>query len=234
MPDAGFEPACLAATAFEAAASAGSANRALVWGAWSGSNRRPPDSHSGALPLRHTHHRIWSPRRGSNSRPHAPKARALPTALRGEKSGRRGGLRSRDLVLPKHADCLAFLHTDETGSRGWTRSSDLSLIKRVLFRLSYATERTGSPTWVRTTDIRINSAALCQLSYREMNGSPLADLTHALREIEFGFVAACTPRVTMPTRGRIGDASHDREHDTVARARCARGNDSGTHVHLLW
>lgn len=32
----------------------------------------------------------WSPRRGSNSRPHAPKARALPTALRGGESGRCG------------------------------------------------------------------------------------------------------------------------------------------------
>lgn len=150
MPDAGLEPACLAATALEAAASADSANRALVvWGAWSGSNRRPPGSHSGALPLRHTHHRNWSPRRGSNSRPHAPKARALPTALRG----------------------------DKTGSRGWTRSSDLSLIKRVLFRLSYATIRNGSPTWDRTKDLRINSAALLpsELSGNErIQHSPLS------------------------------------------------------------
>jgi hypothetical protein len=46
-------------------------------------------------------------------------------------------------------------------------------------------------------------------------------------------VAGYTSRVAMPARGRIGDAPHDREHDTVARARCARRNDSGTHTHLL-
>jgi hypothetical protein len=66
-----------------------------------------------------------------------------------------------------------------------------------------------------------------------MNESPLATFTHALREIEFGLVAACTSRVPMLTGGRIGYPSDDREHDTVARPRCARRNDSGTHVHLL-
>jgi len=66
-----------------------------------------------------------------------------------------------------------------------------------------------------------------------MNGSPLAALTHALREIEIGFVTTRTPRIPMPARGRVGNASHDREHDTVARARCTRRIDSKTHMHLL-
>ena len=70
------------------------------WGAWSGSNRRPPGSHPGALPLRHTHHSVhWSPRRGSNSRPHAPEACAPPAALRGDDLAGRG----RPLPTFQHA-----------------------------------------------------------------------------------------------------------------------------------
>jgi hypothetical protein len=84
------------------------------WGAWSGSNRRPPGSQPGALPPRHTHHRI--------------------------EIGLRGEARTPDPMLPKHVRCqLRHAEKKETGSRGWTRSSGLSLIERVLFRLSYAT-----------------------------------------------------------------------------------------------
>jgi hypothetical protein len=46
-------------------------------------------------------------------------------------------------------------------------------------------------------------------------------------------VTVCTARVAMAARCGVGNATHDREHDAVARARCTRGSGSGTHVHLL-
>lgn len=81
VPNAGLEPACRKATAFEAAASTGSANRAqnsdLMVGMAGVEPATSSSPSSRATRLRHTPMN-WSPRRGSNSRPHAPKARALP------------------------------------------------------------------------------------------------------------------------------------------------------------
>lgn len=111
VPDAGHDPARRKATAFEAAASADSANRARcgVHGRDRTVDRRshiPERFHCAtrtielvgmagfepaasctpctrAARLRHTP-RMIGLRGEANSRPHAPKARALPAALRGE------------------------------------------------------------------------------------------------------------------------------------------------------
>jgi hypothetical protein len=63
--------------------------------------------------------------------------------------------------------------------------------------------------------------------------SPLAALAYSLSEIYFGCLATDAPRVLMTARSDIGDAPHDGEHDTVARAECTRTGLAGTHMHLL-
>jgi hypothetical protein len=65
------------------------------------------------------------------------------------------------------------------------------------------------------------------------NRSPLAALTHALREIELGLMARSTPRIAMSLRGRTGHAAHEGEHDAIARLRRARWNGWDTHTNLL-
>jgi hypothetical protein len=114
VPDAGLEPACLAATAFEAAASAGSANRASGLGCVVGIE---PTTTGFTF-------------RSAATAPHAPLM--LVSAERFE------------LPTPcSQSTCAANCATrrNETGSRGWKRSSDLPVIDRVLCRLSYATTR---------------------------------------------------------------------------------------------
>ena len=63
--------------------------------------------------------------------------------------------------------------------------------------------------------------------------SPLAALAYSLSEIDFGLLATDLSRVAMTARRRVGDAPHDGEHDTVARAECTRTGLAGTHMHLL-
>lgn len=113
--------------------------RRVSWGAWSGSNRRPPDPHSGALPLRHKHHQTGRDGRIRTCGPVHPMHVRYQTALHpeiglrdrartddpvsprhvrcqlryAEKSGRRGRVQTCDLVFPKDARCQAAPHADE-------------------------------------------------------------------------------------------------------------------------